>query len=96
MNFQKAQRASSHLRDAARFLNRFSANENDYIQHQLRKNWTGENADSFLLQNRILYQRIREFSMDLEVAALRIEEKAHRVRTAEERALAIAQKSGKK
>ena len=96
MNYQKAQRAASHLEDAAHFLSRFSANENDYIQHQLRKNWTGENASLFSAQNQSLFYAMDILSRQMMEEAIRISLKADIVKTAEKHALAIAQKSGKK
>lgn len=96
MNFQKTEKAASYLKDAAHFLHRFSANENEYIQHQLKKNWTGENATVFSMQNQRLFYEVDILSRQMMEEAYRIQHKAHLVRDAEERAYAIAQERAQK
>lgn len=90
MNFQKAERAATHLIEAAHFLNRLSANENDYVQHLMKKNWTGENAGVFSMQNQRLFGEIDQLAVQIDMEARNILRKATNVKAAEERALAIA------
>lgn len=90
MDFKKANAAAKTLRETAHYVNRFSNNESDYIQSNIRKGFEGENASILEMKNMHLFATVNSIAKDLNNVSDCIQVKALKIKTAEMRAIAIA------